>query len=225
MPKPNGQRALHTLTYGTADGVATIRLHRPAIDLALVEDLYEAVFRAAADPGARAVLLCSAGPSLSTGGDLAMFARLPRAELPGRLRPMIDRYHLALKPDQHLCSGGVRGPGCGGWRWPGPGARGRRRGRGRGRQVRPRVRRARAGLRRGQQLVPAPRGRPAPGPAAPAAEPGADRPRGAGVGPGYGGAARRGRRRPRPGARAAAGRRADGGVRPDEAAAPGLVDH
>jgi 2-(1,2-epoxy-1,2-dihydrophenyl)acetyl-CoA isomerase len=96
-PEPNGQRALHALTYGAADGVATIRLHRPAIDLALVEDLYEAVFRAAADPGARAVVLCSAGPSLCTGGDLAMFARLRRAELPGRLRQMIDLYHLALE--------------------------------------------------------------------------------------------------------------------------------
>ena len=44
----------------------------------------------------RAVLLCGAGRSLSTGGDLAMFAALEQGELPGRLRQMIDLYHLAL---------------------------------------------------------------------------------------------------------------------------------
>jgi 2-(1,2-epoxy-1,2-dihydrophenyl)acetyl-CoA isomerase len=68
-----------TVQYAVDGGIATIRLNRPragnAIDTVLVEDFYQAVFRAAADPGVRAVLLGGAGPSLSTGGDLAMFAR------------------------------------------------------------------------------------------------------------------------------------------------------
>jgi 2-(1,2-epoxy-1,2-dihydrophenyl)acetyl-CoA isomerase len=81
-------------------GVATIRLNRPeagnAIDLTLVEDFYEAVFRAAEDPAVRALLLCGAGQSLSTGGDLATFAGLDAGELSARLRQMTDLYHLAL---------------------------------------------------------------------------------------------------------------------------------
>ena len=95
-----GQRDLRVVRYQVDQGVATIQLNRPeagnAIDLTLVEDFYEAVFRAGDDPAVRAVLLCGAGRSLSTGGDLAMFAGLERGELPRRLRQMIDLYHLAL---------------------------------------------------------------------------------------------------------------------------------
>jgi 2-(1,2-epoxy-1,2-dihydrophenyl)acetyl-CoA isomerase len=102
-------------------GVATIRLNRPeagnAIDLTLVEDFYEAVFRAADDPAVRAVLLCGTGRSLSTGGDLAMFAGLARAELPGRLQQMIDLWHLALERLTRIDSPvvcAVRGAAAGG---------------------------------------------------------------------------------------------------------------
>jgi 2-(1,2-epoxy-1,2-dihydrophenyl)acetyl-CoA isomerase len=95
-----GQRDLRVVRYQVDQGVATIQLNRPeagnAIDLTLVEDFYEAVFRAGDDPAVRAVLLGGAGRSLSTGGDLAMFAGLEKGELPGRLRQMIDLYHLAL---------------------------------------------------------------------------------------------------------------------------------
>lgn len=95
-----GQRDLRVVRYEVDQGVATIQLNRPeagnAIDLILVEDFYEAVFRAGDDPAVRAVLLCGAGRSLSTGGDLAMLAGLAKGELPGRLRQMIDLYHLAL---------------------------------------------------------------------------------------------------------------------------------
>ncbi len=101
LPSPAaGQRELRVVGYHVDQGVATIRLNRPeagnAIDLTLVEDFYEAVFRAAADPAVRAVLLCGAGRSLSTGGDLATFAGLDADELSGRLRQMVDLYHLAL---------------------------------------------------------------------------------------------------------------------------------
>jgi 2-(1,2-epoxy-1,2-dihydrophenyl)acetyl-CoA isomerase len=86
--------------YDVDQQVATIQLDRPdagnAIDLRLVEDFYEAVFRAAADPAVRAVLLCGTGRSLSTGGDLAMLAGLEAGQLPRQLRQMIDLYHLAL---------------------------------------------------------------------------------------------------------------------------------
>jgi 2-(1,2-epoxy-1,2-dihydrophenyl)acetyl-CoA isomerase len=101
LPAPAaGQRDLRVVRYHLDQGVATIELHRPeagnAIDLALVEDFYEAVFRAAGDPAVRAVLLCGAGRTLSTGGDLAMFDQLKPDDVPGRLREMIDVYHLAL---------------------------------------------------------------------------------------------------------------------------------
>jgi 2-(1,2-epoxy-1,2-dihydrophenyl)acetyl-CoA isomerase len=100
-PPAAGRRALRVVRYDVDDGVATIRLDRPeagnTIDLTLVEDFYEAVSRAAGGPGVRAILLGGTGGSLSAGGDLAMFAGLPRAELPGRLRQMIDLWHLALE--------------------------------------------------------------------------------------------------------------------------------
>jgi len=99
-PPAAGRRDLRVVGYDVDQGVATIRLNRPeagnAIDLTLVEDFYEAVFRAAEDPAVRAVLLCGAGRSLSTGGDLATFAGLDAGELSARLRQMTDLYHLAL---------------------------------------------------------------------------------------------------------------------------------
>lgn len=99
-PPPAGRRELRTVSYGVAHGVASIRLARSAagnaINPTLVEDLYEAVFRAGADPSVRSILLSAAGRTFTTGGDLAMFAQVPRDELPSRLRQMIDIYHLAL---------------------------------------------------------------------------------------------------------------------------------
>ncbi|HEY2280966.1 MAG TPA: enoyl-CoA hydratase-related protein [Streptosporangiaceae bacterium] len=99
-PTAAGQRDLRVVGYDVNQGVATIRLNRPeagnAIDLTLVEDFYEACGRAAEDPAVRAVLLCGAGRSLSTGGDLTTFAGLDPGQLSRRLRQMIDLYHLAL---------------------------------------------------------------------------------------------------------------------------------
>lgn len=118
---PSGRRTLRVVEYAVDGAVATIRLRRPghgnAIDAALVEDLYEAVFRAGADARVRAVLLCGAGPTFTTGGDLEMFAGVPREEMPDRLRQMIDVYHLALERLRTLdapvvCA--VRGAAAGG---------------------------------------------------------------------------------------------------------------
>ncbi len=97
---PAGQRPLRVVEYGVDGGVATIRLNRPdvgnAIDPTMVEDLYEAAFRAGADPAVRAVLLCGAGPHLSVGGDLPFFDRTDDDARGSRLRQMTDLYHLAL---------------------------------------------------------------------------------------------------------------------------------
>ncbi len=97
---PAGQRPLRVVEYDVEGGVATIRLNRPdagnAIDPTMVEDLYEAVFRAGDDPDVRAVLLCGAGRNLSVGGDLPFFADTADEDLPARLRQMTDVYHLAL---------------------------------------------------------------------------------------------------------------------------------
>ena len=65
----------------------------------------------------RAVLLGGTGRSLSTGGDLAMFAGLARAELPGRLQQMVDLWHLALERLTRIDSPvvcAVRGAAAGG---------------------------------------------------------------------------------------------------------------
>ncbi len=100
LPPPAGQRALRAVEYRVEGGVAIVRLNRPdagnAIDPTMVEDLYEAAFRAGDDPDVRAVLLCGAGPHLSVGGDLPFFARTEDAARSARLRRMTDLYHLAL---------------------------------------------------------------------------------------------------------------------------------
>lgn len=97
---PAGRRPLRVVEYGVEAGVAVIRLNRPdagnAIDPTMVEDLYEAAFRAGADPTVRAVLVCGAGRNLSVGGDLPFFADTEDVARGSRLRQMTDLYHLAL---------------------------------------------------------------------------------------------------------------------------------
>jgi 2-(1,2-epoxy-1,2-dihydrophenyl)acetyl-CoA isomerase len=97
---PAGERPLRVVEYTVDGGVATVRLNRPhagnAIDPTMVEDLYEASFRAGADPTVRAVLICGAGRNLSVGGDLPFFAGTDDADRGARLRQMTDLYHLAL---------------------------------------------------------------------------------------------------------------------------------
>ena len=94
-------RPLRVVRYQVEQGVASIQLDRPdvgnAIDLTMAEDIYEAVFRAAADPAVRAVLLGGTGRSLSVGGDLVMMSGLDRDQLSRRLRRLVDLYHLSLE--------------------------------------------------------------------------------------------------------------------------------
>lgn len=93
-------RPLRVVRYQVEQGVASIQLDRPdvgnAIDLTMAEDFYEAVFRAAADPAVRAVLLGGQGRSFSVGGDLVMMSGLDRDQLAQRLRRLVDLYHLSL---------------------------------------------------------------------------------------------------------------------------------
>jgi 2-(1,2-epoxy-1,2-dihydrophenyl)acetyl-CoA isomerase len=90
-----------TVEFSVADGLAVLRLNRPAarnaIDQALVDDLAEAVRRCAADAAVRALLICANGPAFTVGGDVAVFAKAGRDELPGDLRRMTTGYHAALQ--------------------------------------------------------------------------------------------------------------------------------
>lgn len=90
-----------TVEFSVADGLAVIRLNRPAarnaIDQALVDDLTEAVQRCAADTAVRALLICANGPAFTVGGDVAVLAKAGPDELPGDLRRMTTGYHAALR--------------------------------------------------------------------------------------------------------------------------------
>ena len=89
-----------TVLLDIADGVATLRLNRPdqgnAINEEMAADLEEASTRIAETAGLRAVLISGNGPNFTMGGDVNLFASTPSAELPGKLRRMIDGYHRAI---------------------------------------------------------------------------------------------------------------------------------
>lgn len=89
-----------TVLLDIADGVATLRLNRPdkgnAINEEMAGDLEEASVRIAEAPSLRAVLIAGNGSNFTMGGDVNLFAGTPSAELPGKLRRMIDGYHRAI---------------------------------------------------------------------------------------------------------------------------------
>jgi 2-(1,2-epoxy-1,2-dihydrophenyl)acetyl-CoA isomerase len=60
-------------------------------------ELLEVADRLASDRGVRVVLLGGNGAMFSAGGDIDLFSSTPAPELPGRLRSMIDDYHLAIE--------------------------------------------------------------------------------------------------------------------------------
>ncbi|MCK1642143.1 enoyl-CoA hydratase/isomerase family protein [Bradyrhizobium sp. 157] len=115
---------LRTVLLDIADGVATLRLNRPdqgnAINPDMAADLLEAATQIAENSGVRAVLIAGNGPNFTVGGDLAVFAGTERADLPNRLRRMIDAYHLAIErltgidaPVVAAVRGGAGGGGLG----------------------------------------------------------------------------------------------------------------
>lgn len=91
----------NTLTVEVTDGIATIRLDRPArnnaIDAAMARDLAVAATRLAGTSGLRAVLLGGNGPMFTAGGDIEVFTGTAPAQLPDLLRGMVDDFHLAIE--------------------------------------------------------------------------------------------------------------------------------
>ena len=89
------------LTLEIVNGVATLRLNRPrnanAIDPDMASNLLEAATQIVETPGLRAVLIAGNGSHFSVGGDVGVFVKQERAELPKLLRRMIDSYHLAIE--------------------------------------------------------------------------------------------------------------------------------
>ncbi|AVT82234.1 hypothetical protein RPYSC3_33740 [Rhodopseudomonas palustris] len=83
------------------EGIATLRLNRPeqgnAINEAMASDLNAAVKTIADASGVRAIVIAGAGANFTVGGDVALFAGTEPDRLPGRLRSMIDAYHLAIE--------------------------------------------------------------------------------------------------------------------------------
>lgn len=92
---------LRTVLLDFDGGVATLRLNRPdkgnAINPDLAADLAEAATEIAERPDVRAVLIAANGPHFTVGGDLSVFAKTAREQLPNRLRRMIDSFHLAIE--------------------------------------------------------------------------------------------------------------------------------
>lgn len=83
------------------EGIATLRLNRPeqgnAINEAMASELNAAVKAIADASGVRAIVIAGSGANFTVGGDVALFAGTEPAELPARLRSMIDGYHLAIE--------------------------------------------------------------------------------------------------------------------------------
>ena len=115
-----------TLTLDVVDGLARLRLDRPAqhnaIDAVMARDLARAATALGGDGAARAVLLRGNGPTFSAGGDIGDFTAAG-ADLPDRLHTMIDDFHLAVERLAALdvpvvaavtgaCAGGALGLVC-----------------------------------------------------------------------------------------------------------------
>jgi len=110
-----------SVLYSVAGHVATITFNRPAVmnalDAGTIRGFCAAAERAAADTGARVVVLNGAGPAFVAGGDVAMFAKnLPAmAALVPDLADALNRGILALrhapKPVIASVHGAVAGAG------------------------------------------------------------------------------------------------------------------
>lgn len=110
-----------SVLYSVAGHVATITFNRPAVmnalDAGTIRGFCAAAERAAADTGARVVVLNGAGPAFVAGGDVAMFEKnLPAmAALVPDLADALNRGILALrrapKPVIASVHGAVAGAG------------------------------------------------------------------------------------------------------------------
>ncbi|MFF0449903.1 enoyl-CoA hydratase-related protein [Streptomyces sp. NPDC004609] len=102
-PEPPPATRLAELTrieFDVTDGLAHIRLNRPAarnaLDARTADELLEAAHRCQEDPRVRAVLFSAAGPAFTVGGDIEVFAGAAEGELPALLDSMAGVYHRAL---------------------------------------------------------------------------------------------------------------------------------
>jgi 2-(1,2-epoxy-1,2-dihydrophenyl)acetyl-CoA isomerase len=110
-----------SVLYSVSEGVAMITLNRPevmnALNAVMMSSLRAVCEEAAADAGARAVVLRGAGPAFLAGGDVAMFhANLPRMpalvrEGGGELSRTIMALRGAPKPVIASVHGAVAGAG------------------------------------------------------------------------------------------------------------------
>ncbi len=113
--------AYQTILYGAEEGVATIRLNRPARRNALTSEmlgeLYAAVTAAAADASVRAIVLTGEGPAFCSGQDLSIFTGTVEGH---SVREAILKYYKPLilamvameKPIIGAINGGAAGAGA-----------------------------------------------------------------------------------------------------------------
>ncbi len=112
-----------SILYSLSDGVATLRLNRPAahnaFDRAMGEALIAACGRAAKDDAVRVVVLAADGLTFSAGGDFNWvldWPKLPRAEVEAAARLLADLVQTICdlpKPTIARVQGSVAGGGVG----------------------------------------------------------------------------------------------------------------
>jgi 2-(1,2-epoxy-1,2-dihydrophenyl)acetyl-CoA isomerase len=109
-----------TIVVDRGDGVATVTMNRPearnALDLAMREELSQALDELAADPGVRVVILTGAGGHFSAGGDVKSMQRRHtaaegRARVESLNRFVTRLFHLP-KPTIAMVDGFAVGAGC-----------------------------------------------------------------------------------------------------------------
>jgi 2-(1,2-epoxy-1,2-dihydrophenyl)acetyl-CoA isomerase len=109
------------LLYDVQGAVATLTLNRPerlnALGDTLRDDLHDAILRAAADPGVRAIVLTGAGKGFCSGGDVKAMseARAARTERPvaEKVAPLRDRVLLAMRDAPQPIIAAVNGAAAG----------------------------------------------------------------------------------------------------------------
>lgn len=115
---------LETFDLSVADGLAVLRLNRPAvrnaIDQTLADEFLVAARRIANDPRVRALLICGSGPDLTVGGDISYFAASAGDDLGALLGEMTTPFHRAFEvlaeldvPIVTAARGAVAGGGIG----------------------------------------------------------------------------------------------------------------
>ena len=109
------------LLYEVKDAIATLTLNRPdrlnALGDTLRDDLHDAVLRAGADPGVRAMVITGAGKGFCSGGDVKAMneAKESGAERPvaEKVAPLRDRVLLAMRDAPQPIIAAVNGAAAG----------------------------------------------------------------------------------------------------------------